>query len=163
MVDVRISGADQLRKLAAHIRRTGDKGLGRELGRALDKAIAPVKRAIEASAEQTVPSGYWPTLSRSLKHRRSLRTTTRIASVRLATYAAGEKERRDLPAINAGPLRHPVFGRVRRTRHGLKPNPWAVTRVKPGFHERGTRQAGPGAEKQLLVVLDDLADRLAKG
>lgn len=163
MVDVRIAGADQLRQLSAHIRATGDKGLGRELGRALDKAIEPVRRAIEAEAEKTMPSGYRATLTRSLKHRRTLRTSTRQASLRLATFGEGRKERRDLPALNAGQLRHPVFGRARRTKSGPKANPWSVTTIRPGFHERGTERAGAEAERQIGIVLDEFADRLTKG
>ena len=162
-MEVRITGADQLHKLAAHIRATGDKGLGRELARALDKAIEPVKRSIEASAEKTMPSGYRGTLTRSLRHRRTIRAAARQASVRLATFGVGSKERRALPALNAGDLRHPVFGRTRRTKTGPKANPWAITRVTPGFHERGTEKAGDEAEKQILLVLDDFADRLTKG
>jgi len=163
MVEIRIDGQAQIRKLAAHIRATGDKGLGRELGRALDKAIEPVKRAIDVSAEKVAPSGYRETLIRSLKHRRTLRATARQASVRLTTYATGDKERRDLIAINRGDLRHPVFGRVRHTKRGFKANPWAVTRVTPGFHERGTEKTADEAEKQALVVLDEFADRITKG
>jgi hypothetical protein len=163
MVDVRISGAAQLRRVAAQIRATGDKGLGREMGRAIDKALEPTKKAIDASAERTMPSGYRSVLTRSLKHRRGLRTTTRTASVRLTTSAVGEKEARDLPALEAGNLRHPVFRRSRPTKRGRKANPWAVTKVEPGFHRRGTAKTADEAEKQLRVVLDDFADRLAKG
>lgn len=164
MVDVRITGGDQLRKVAAQIRATGDKGLGREMAKALDKAIEPVKAAIDASAEQTMPSGYKADLTASLKHRRTLRSATRTASVRLTTSAKGEKESRDLVALERGMLRHPVYGRFRRLKTGRrKANPWAVTRIRAGFHARGIEDAADEAEKKLIEVLDDLADRLAKG
>lgn len=163
MLDATVTGQAQLRKLAAHIRAEGDKGLGRELARALDKTVEPVKKAIAESASRTMPSGYAPTLTRSLRHRRTLRAAARQASIRLATFAAGDKERRDLPALEAGNLRHPVFGRSRRTRKGRKANPWAVTKIRPGFHARGIEKAGDEAEKQVLAVLDDYAERLTKG
>ncbi len=162
-VDIRISGLDGLLKLSRHIRAEGNKGLGRELGRALGKVVAPIEKAIEASAEQTMPSGYKATLTRSMNHRRSQRTATREARLRLATYAQGKKERRDLPALEAGNLRHPVYGRVRRTRKGPKPNRWAVTRVRAGFHKRGTEHVAGEVEKRALAVVDDFADRLTKG
>jgi hypothetical protein len=164
VIDARITGAQQLRAVAVHIRTTGDKGLGRQFGTALGKALDPVTKAIDASAEETMPSGYAPTLTRSLKHRRSTRTDARQATVVLATYADGKKERRDLPALEAGRLKHPVFGRFRRTRRGdLKPNPWVSQRIRPGFHERGTETAGDEAEKQILAVVDDFTQRLAEG
>lgn len=155
MIDARVLGAQQLREVARHIRNEGDKGLGRQFGRALEKAVEPVKKAIDESAEHTMPSGYAPTLTRSLKHRRSTKTDTRQATVRLATYGEGRKERRDLPALEAGRLRHPVFGRSR--------SPWAQQRIRAGFHERGTKDAAVEAEKQILVVVDDFVQRLAKG
>lgn len=163
-VDVRITGGDQIRQVAAQIRATGNKGLGREMGRALDKAIEPVKVAIDKSAGETMPSGYKAALTASLKHRRSLRSATRTASVRLTTTAKGEKENRDLTALERGQLRHPVYGRFRRLKGGrFRKNPWAVTRIRAGFHERGIQDAADEAEKKLIEVLDDFADRLAKG
>jgi hypothetical protein len=162
-MDLRISGQDQLRKLAAHIKATGDKGLGRQMAKALDNLVEPIKRDIGASAYNTMPSGYRDTLTRSLKHRRSTRITARQATIRLTTTATGTKEGRDLPALEAGRLRHPVYGRSRNTKRGRIPNPWTVTDIKAGFHKRGTEDAADRAEKALLGVLDDFTERLAKG
>lgn len=155
MLSVDIGGIGQLRQLAAQIKATGDKGLGRELGAALTKAAAPITTAITAEAGETAPSGYAETLTRSLKHRRTTRTATRQASIRITTTAKGQQEERDIVAFNRGALRHPVFGRRKK--------PWTVTKVEAGFHERGTRAAAGEAEKQLTAVLDDFADRLTKG
>lgn len=155
MIDARVLGAKQLREVARHIRNEGDKGLGRQFGKALEKTVEPVKKSIAESAGRTMPSGYAPTLTRSLEHRRSTRSDTRKASVFLATYADGRKERRDLPALEAGNLRHPVFGRSK--------SPWVQQRIRAGFHERGTEKAGDEAEKQILAVVDDFVQRLAKG
>jgi hypothetical protein len=69
--------------------------------------------------------------------------------VRLTTYAKGKKERRDLPSMNAGRLRHPVFGR--RSAKGKRTR----GHHRAGFYDRGTAKAADEAEKQLLVVLDD--------
>lgn len=161
MVEVRITGAEQIRALARRLA-AADKGLGREMSRALNKALDPVGKAIDREAAKVAPSGYQATLARSLKHRRSLRSTAREASVRLITNAKGKAENRDLPAIEAGNLRHPVYGRTRKTKRGPKPNPWAVTSIRAGFHKRGTASAAGEAEKQLLVVLDDFAQRLTE-
>jgi hypothetical protein len=154
-LDVRISGAEQLRKVAAQIQATGDKGLGREMGRALNKAIEPIKTAIAESAAETMPSGYRGVLTASLKHRRTQRTAARTASLKLTTFAPGKRERRDVVRLNKGQLRHPVFGRRRK--------PWTTTAIRPGFYDRGTKGAMPEVEKRLGEVLDDFARRLAKG
>lgn len=162
-LEVRIDGAAQLRQVTAQLKASGSKGLGQQMGKALTKALAPIGRAIEAEADKVMPSGYGPTLTASLRHRRSTRTTARSASVRLVTTGDGKKDDRDLPSLNAGKLRHPVYGRFRRTATGVQGNPWAVTSIKSGFHDRGIEKAGPEAERGLVKVLDDYADRLAKG
>lgn len=165
-LDVGIVGAARLHQVAKAIRATGDKGLGREMARALAKTTQPLQRDIAAEAAKAMPvgGGYQPLLSKSLRHKASQRTGSRTATMRLITYADGTGERRDVEALEAGNLRHPVFGRSRTVRgRGRVPNPWAVTAVKAGFHRRGTGSAGDEAEKQLGVVLDDFAARLAKG
>jgi hypothetical protein len=162
-VNVQISGIAELHRLVAQIKATGDKGLGRQMSRALAGVVAPVEAAIIESAADTMPSGYKDTLTRSMKHRRTSRAAARLASLRLTTFADGVAERRDLPSLERGRLRHPVFGRSRRTRRGRRPNPWASTAVRPGFYERGVVKAGSLAERQLQAVLDDFADRLMKG
>lgn len=155
MIDAQVLGAKALREAAASIKATGDKGLGREFAKALNKAVDPVKQSIAESAGQTMPSGYAPTLTRSLKYRRSSRTDARQATVVLATYADGQKQRRDLPALNAGELAHPVFGR--------RKSPWERQKIRAGFFERGTEKVDAEAEKQILAVVDDFVSRLAEG
>lgn len=167
-MEVRINGAVQLRQVAAQIKAAGDKGLAREMARALTKAVGPLDKAIEAEAHKTMPSGYRDVLTASLRHRRSTRTAARTASVRLTTTGAGTREQRDLIALNAGKLRHPVYGRSRRIKRGprtgtAQPNPWSVTTIRAGFYDRGIEKAADTTERELLTVLDDFADRLAKG
>lgn len=165
-LDLRIRGDDRLRKVAAQIREAGDKGLGREMSAALRKAAEPIKAEIRKSAESTMPvsGGYSALLSKSLRWRLQVRSGARIANVTLTTTADGAKEKRDLGRLESGELRHPVFGRSRKLRSGKrKSNPWATTKIRPGFHKRGTDKAGDAAEKEMGAVLDDLAARLAKG
>lgn len=160
-LDVRVSGADQIHALAKHFKELEKAGLGRQMARALTKAVDPIGKAVTAEAAKVAPSGYEGTLTRSLKHRRSVRSGRTEASVRLTTSARGRKDLRDLPSLNAGKLRHPVFKRFRTLKSGeVKRNPWAVTTIPSGFYDRGTKTAADAAEKQLQVVIDDFTQRL---
>lgn len=170
MLEARITGSAELRRLATSIRATGDKGLGREMSAGLRRASEPVKVSIRDSAEDTMPErgGYKAQLSRSLRFRTQLHAGVRTASFRLFTYADGTNERRDIRRLELGELRHPVFGRSRRIRVGVRagtaqPNPWTVTKITPGFHRRGTEKAADAAEREMATVLDEFAQRLAKG
>jgi hypothetical protein len=163
-LELRIEGAATLHRVAAQMRAEGRKDLGRTMGTALSKAADPVKLAIRESAAATMPKqgGYAGLLSKSLRFRLDRRNGTQQATATLITFADGSSERRDVRALEAGRLRHPVFGRGRRLANGgRKSNPWAVTGIRPGFHKRGTVHAMDEAQKQLSKVINDYAQRLA--
>lgn len=162
-MDIRVTGSVRLRTVAAEIKATGDKGLGKEMTAALRRAALPVQLAIRAEAEQAMPSrgGYRELFSKSLRFRTTVRSTARTGFVQVVTFADGTKERRDIGRLNQGQLRHPVYGRSRNSRRGRIPNPWAVTRIPADFFGRGTRNAMAAAEREMAGVLDDYAARLA--
>ena len=161
-LDVEILGSAELKKLAAQIKAAGNKGLGTELGKAMREAAKPVERAIRAEYKGLPASGgYAGVFSKSLRFRTSLRTSSREGSLRLLTFADGTHQRRDINKLEAGQLRHPVFGRSRGGRKGERiSNPWAVTTVRGNFHKRGTDHAADEAEKQMDHVVTEFAERL---
>lgn len=168
-LEFRIEGAATLHKVAAQIYAEGRRNLAREMGNALSKAADPVKVSIRTEAVATMPKsgGYSALFSKSLRFRLERRNGAQQATAQLITYADGQGERRDIGALNRGNLRHPVFGRSRRLRSGVRAgnqrtNPWAVTSIRAGFHKRGTDHAMDEAQKQLGKVIDDYAKRLIR-
>ncbi len=163
-LEVRVQGAATIHAVAAQMRAEGRKDLSREMGRALDKSAEPVKKAIRASAADTMPrsGGYNAAFDKSLRFRVAKRLAGQSAKVELITFADGTSERRDIGALEGGNLRHPVFGRSREgARKGERtPNPWAVTKIRAGFHKRGTAGAMDAAAEALEDVVSDYAKRL---
>jgi hypothetical protein len=161
-IDVSITGAAALRRVAAQVRASGDKGLGREMSRGLQRAAKPVQAAIRREyLKLPVAGGYAGVFSKSVRFRTAVRTGARTASFRLLTYADGAHQRRDIDAVEAGRLRHPVYGRTRAGRAGRRTsNPWAVQAIAGGYHRRGTDSAADEAESEMAKVLDDLSSRL---
>ena len=164
-LEVRVEGGAALHRVASEIRREGRKDLAREMSRALSNATDPVRKSIRESADATMPrqGGYQAAFDKSLRFRMSRTNRSNEASVNLITYADGDSERRDIRALEAGNLRHPVFGRSRPgPRKGERvANPWAVTKIRAGFHKRGTAGAADEAQKEIVKVADALAERLA--
>lgn len=165
-LEVRIEGAATLHRVAAQMRAEARKDLSGQMGRALAKAVEPVKAAITASAEETMPNsgGYSAVFTKSLRFRTARRGGGNQASLELKTYADGTSERRDINALEAGRLRHPVYGRSstgarKGERHA---HPWAVTSIRAGFHKRGTDSAIDEAQNALGEVIEDYAHRLAR-
>lgn len=162
-LDVEIVGGDLLRQVAAKIKAEGAKGLGKEMGAGLRKASAPVQREIRKEyGSLPAGGGYAAEFSKSLRFRTNLRAGGRQASFRLTTFADGRGERRDIDRLERGELRHPVYGRSRpgRRKGARISNPWAATRVKGRFHERGTDSAADEAEREMSKVLGEFASRL---
>jgi len=154
-LEVRISGAQDFKKLAAQIRTEGRKDLSRQLDKALARTVVPVEKSIKLESAQTMPKsgGYAGEMSRSLRFKTQKRTGGNSASYSLITYADGKAERRDIRALEAGNLRHPIFGN-RKT--------WALTKIRPGFHKRGTDNAADEAAQQMDEVVREFAARLIK-
>jgi hypothetical protein len=166
MLHVGVDGSAQLRHVAAAIKAAGDKTMGREMSAGLRRAVKPLQEAIRDSADETLPKagGYAAEFTRSMRFRTATRAGGRTAAVRLTTFSDGTKERRDIRRLEAGQLRHPVYGRSRPLRNRQRvPNPWAVTTIEAGFFQRGTDKAAAVVEKEMLTVLDGLAARIAKG
>lgn len=166
-LEVSIKGAVTFHQVAARMRAEGHKDLSRQMATAISKAVEPVKVAIAAEADKVMPSegGYRELIANSLKHRQSRRMGGQRAQIIVATYADGTKERRDVVALNKGNLRHPVFGRSYKLRTGnragtIRRNPWALTRIPSGFHDRGVAGALDGAQRELIRVVEDFAGRL---
>lgn len=163
-VEVRVSGAAKLHKLAARMRAEGRQDLLRQMSEALTKASDPVKDKIreEASAVMPASGGYKEALDKSLKFRVQRRGASAQSEVTLTTYATGKAERRDIRALNKGNLRHPVFGRSRAgKRKGERiANPWAVTSIRAGFWDRGVEGVADEAEKRMSEVVQEFAQKL---
>lgn len=119
---------------------------------ALERATKPMQESIKASALATMPSGYGPTFVASLAHRRSRRASGQRAQVILRTYADGQAQRREIRHLEAGNLRHPLYGH--------RGSAWHVTKIRAGFHKRGTDGAADAVTTEIIKVVEDFAQRL---
>jgi hypothetical protein len=146
-IEVRVDGAATLHRVAAKMRAEGNKDLAREMGEALSKATDPIRTKIRESAAQTMPreGGYEAAFSKSLRFRNARKTQGASATVTLTTYADGTSERRDIRALEAGNLRHPVAGSAQR-RAGCQS---LVRHLHPGRLPQARHQGrdGRGSEK----------------
>ena len=116
-------------------------------------AMRPTQAQVKTSAAR-LPSGYAPTMARSV------RVATRVTSAGSAVKgtvrvsARGRREKRDVRTINAGRLRHPLFGRRLH---------WFTTTVKPRFVSDPIvllrDRIGDGAER----AANDTADEIVRG
>lgn len=147
------SGAE-LRYFAAKLRKAAARDLTRVLKRAQRNAVKPLQKEIKEEALATLPKRghYNAVMSRAVKVSTSGGTPGKKLIVKV--YARGRTEERDVVKVNAGILRHPVFGH-RGT--------WRTTRVRPGFVDRPVdKLADEVLEKsadEVKVLLEEIARR----
>jgi hypothetical protein len=150
-VDIRITGTSELARVQHRLKLVGDTGLGKQMGKQLRAAVAEFAPAARKEALAAMPSGYGPTLSRSLNFRLRVRDTAYTSDVRIRVTGKGRKELRDVPRLNRGRLRHPLFGNRNR---------WYDQRVRPGFVDRPADRLLPDAAKRMQAVIDYVADQI---
>ena len=168
-MQVRVSGGADLHSLRRTLREIGDKGLGKQLGQGLRKAGRKFQPEVRAEVPKAMPSGYAPILSRSLRFRTAVKETRHTAWVTFTVYGDGRKERRDVPRLNRGVLRHPVFGRTRPLKHHARYratsmlNPWVAQKVRKGFVDRPVDRLTPEVAQEMRQVIDWVADQIKRG
>jgi hypothetical protein len=162
-VDVDVRGAVQLRDVARAIRTAERADLRKEMLRALRTATKPLATAIREGIPASVPSGYAAVLLPATRVTTKTKTSGWPA-VTVTAMAKGRKDERDLRAVNAGKLRHPVFGRIRRTRRtpGGKSMPWVLQRVPGGFFDRAVEGHADDVRDAIGEALDVIAEQIAR-
>jgi hypothetical protein len=145
VVKVRVAGAEQLKVLGAELRAQGEEGkvFRRQLLAAIRTAAAPAPEAVKESARRTLPHGgglneFIATSRISVRNR----LTGKGVGVRIVGTKSGGKNGHDLEAIDAGRVRHRVFGRW------VKGIP--TQEVEPGFFTKPLEETSP---KVTLAVL----------
>jgi len=170
--EVRLIGNQRYGEVARRLKAVGDAGLGKQLAEQLRDASAELRPAIRASAAALLPhrGGYAGVMSGSLQFRQTGKTGKSDAAVVLRTSAKGKQDNRDVPRVNAGVLRHPVYGRQRRRLWSstgkripggqLIRNPWSATSVPVGFVDRPVDRLRPEIARRMDAVVDYVADQL---
>jgi hypothetical protein len=160
---VQVTGQRDLYRLAHNLHTAGQKGLKRELDKASRKAGQVIAKEVKDHTKDYIPANFKRRWDTSFEADVEVRL---IAGRRITVvfYARGKTVRRDIRAINAGRLRHPVFGRNRRLKNGtLQANPWVMQTIRPGLVDEPARRAMPKARKQIEDAIDRVSQQIVKG
>lgn len=152
MIDLKVVGASELRRVARNIKEVGDKDLKRELHRGLNRAVKPLKLAVKAEALHRMPSGYAPVLTGSLKVGSSIRAA---GAIKIRASAKGKRDNRDLRALDErGSLKHPLYGNRNR---------WYTTRIRPGFFTDPLVKGAHQVRAEVVQVINRVARKMQGG
>lgn len=146
-----VTGGAEARYVAGKLYKAAGRELTKELRAGNRKATRPLEKAIKAEALETLPrrGGYNRVMARAVK----VSITGLGLKMRLRVYARGKAELRDVVAVNAGRLRHPV--------HGNR-NVWRTTFVRPGFVWRPTDRLVDDLEREALNAAERVLEQIAR-
>lgn len=147
----RVRGVDDLERLGRMLKETGDKELKKELLAGVRKEGKPAVKAVKDSIGDYVPQsgGAADAVRRSTI---GVRTTLSGKNVGIRIRGTG-RQVQNLKRINAGFLRHPVFGNR---------DAWVDQRIKPGFFDEPLMKRKDDVTHGIKRVLDDIAARIER-
>lgn len=140
--------AAQFRSVSIRLKEA-DAALMRLTRRNIRAAVAPVIPAIRASARSTLPkSGGLNERVAGTKISVSILTGRNTAGVRLRMGQGSGRAKRHMTEINAGTVRHPVYGDRQN---------WATTDVEAGFFDRPVKAGQPATAEACMAALRESA------
>jgi hypothetical protein len=168
---VEVHGGDRFRVVARRLRTAADrKDLVRELRKGILDAVPALKDAVRADAPDYLPDRYAAELVPTLRMTTTTTTSGDQVTVRISTTAKGAGGNpRQVGDLEAGRLKHPVYGRTRALkRHAVhratsRLNPWVTQAVTPKF-VTGPMEAGRAdVRREIEAAVDRVLDKIAKG
>lgn len=171
MTTIEVRGGDRFRAVTRRLRTAADrKEMTRELRKGILDAVPALKDAVRAEAAAHLPDRYAADLVPSLVMRTSTTTTGDQVTVRITTTAKGARgNARQVGDLEAGKLKHPVFGRSRALkRHALhkatsRVNPWVTQAVKPRFVTGPMLAARPAVRREIEAAVDRVLEKITRG
>lgn len=153
-VDIKVVGHHKLGRVARAARHAHDKDAASQLRRAMTAISKPLQKAVRSDVPKRIPrrGGYAATIKRTLRLTSKTKTSVRAAGITIKCRAVGRKRHRDVGALEAGRLRHPVPGRRR----------WVLQRIPPHFFTGPINDNIDTVREELLDAMDRVAARIAR-
>jgi hypothetical protein len=154
MIDFQVRGAAELRAAARQLR-IEQKALRAGAVKAIERGVRKLRVTIPAAAGQ-LPSGYATVMAADVRVSTSVRLSGRDPVVGVKVWAPGKGggTHRDVEAIDAGVLRHPLFGDRGR---------WYAQVVRPSFASEPFQDAKPAILDELENDWNDMVSRVERG
>ena len=148
--EIAVSGANQLAALTRRLKAAGEGGLKRDMLRGLREGAKPLVETAHASALENLPKkGGLNEIVAAQKIVVRTRTSGGNPGVRVVGVS-----REHLKDMDAGRLRHPVFGNRKA---------WVTQQIKPGWWSDALMAEVPKVRRALIAVLAETARKVERG
>lgn len=158
-----VTGAPELRALAARLKAAGDdgKGLKKSLYKAMDEAVQPLAREIAdvGHLDAYLPNRYAAVLAADLGVRIS--KTLFAGNPRIEVAAKARQHRRKLAYLDAGAINHPVY--ARGPRRSWTWSNYQTSGMRAGFFSDAVSRESPQIREKVLAALTETARQVTRG
>jgi hypothetical protein len=146
-VDFRMTGGDELAAVGRRVKAAGNRGLSKEFRAGLAKAARPATEAARRGARDDLPSqgGLNETVAAG-KFTAKVKVTGSSADLTVSASAG-----MDLPALDRGRLRHPVYGH-RGT--------WVNQTIPAGWFSKRMEEQADRVIEPVVKAAFDMLDKL---
>jgi hypothetical protein len=145
--------ADQFTALSRRLKQAANKDLNRELTRALNRSVLPLKRALPESARATLPRR-GGLADRVAASKIGLRRSDNAKGNGIRLVARNQYQ---LGQMDRGIVRHPVFKRKGEERRRTV---WMAQRITPGWFSGPAEELAPLARRECAAALDRIKAQL---
>lgn len=145
--DFEIRGAQDLARLSKALKDAGRNDLRKELLKGVRESGASTVLEIRESALENLPR----------RGGLAAKVAAEKASVRSTYAASGARvslRRKRGRGLNAGRLRHPVYGNREN---------WVQQSVNQGWFDDPIRDAAPGIRRKIEAVIERICDKIVRG
>jgi hypothetical protein len=150
MADFEVRGAHELQALAERLKEAGEGELRKELLREIRGSAKKAIPDVRQSAYRTLPKR-GGLAERVGKQAYAVQTRLSGSSASVRIVGKGMKELRD---IDAGRLRHPVFGDREK---------WKAQSVTPGFFSGAIERRAPSIRRDIEKAMGNIAHKVTGG
>jgi len=147
-VSIRVEGGNALGELAAALRSASQGSLVQELGKGLQQEAEPLPAAIRQAADNMLPKAGG--LAADVANARTGVTVTSRSAHEVVVQVSSVSGM-DLPRIDKGRVRHPVFGNREH---------WETQHVPPGYFTRTVLARAAGFRSAAERAVQKIADRI---
>jgi hypothetical protein len=154
---ITVTGADGLARLSRALKDAGRNDLRKDLLRGIRKASKPMIPAARAAAAEALPhrGGLAEEIS-GAKWAVRTRLSGRGAGVRITGAWSSGGRQHDLSKLDAGLLRHPVWGHPVHGPGAI----WVGQAIRPRWFSDAMNALAPEIRQELVNVIGEVAQRL---
>lgn len=163
-LDVKVVGEQDFFAAAARLREAGHKVQADKLESAVRRGARHIEDEIRDSVDVYFPNNYARVFVATMVFKTEIRRTRGARATLRLRVPGTHGHDRQIRSLEAGVLKHPVYGRTRPIKNHAKfravtyTNPWVEQQIRPGFFSESGDRARPRVTAEIKQAMHEVAE-----